>query len=130
MAYAFTETRVTDRTQGRQSITIQISETDAAAGSEFLLDGLPKQGRIVSYRTTLLSGTGATINPKIGISAAFVVDTQGHVGSNTTTAAHINDQVALGYASSAGKIYIRSSVNAGTNNAIDTEIVIVEGGQN
>ncbi len=130
MAYAFTESRVVDRTQGRQTLTIQISETDAAAASEFSITNLPRMGRIVSYRVTLTAGSGATVNPKVGISAAFVVDSQNHVGSNTTTAAHVNDQVALGYASSDGRLFVRSSVNAGADNAISTEIVIVEGGQN
>jgi len=121
---------VVDRTQGRQTLTIQISETDAAAASEFSITNLPRMGRIVSYRVTLTAGSGATVNPKVGTSAAFVVDSQNHVGSNTTTAAHVNDQVALGYASSDGRLFVRSSVNAGADNAISTEIVIVEGGQN
>jgi len=130
MAYSFTEvSRVTKRVGGRLTHTITMQELEAGNADEMEIVGLPKKGRIVSYRTTLTAGTGVTVNPSVGNATGFADSTQEHVGTNTTTAIHINDQVALGYSSPNGKLYIRSQVNAGTDNTIDTEIEIVEGGQ-
>lgn len=130
MPYAVTIlSRRTTVERGRRHVTITVRETEAATGSEFSIPGLPPKGKIVSYKSTLTAGTGTTINPRLGLATGFVDDTQDHLATNSTTAGHINDQVQLRYqtADEAGELFINSSVDAGADNTIDTEIMVVEG---
>jgi len=129
MAYSATVSKDSDVTDGRKIHKISIVEDEAAAASEFSIPGVPEAGRIVSYRATLISGSGATINPIIGLAASFAASSQNHLATNSTTAAHVNDQTELVYFSSSSSLHIRSTVNAGSDNVVHTEIVILEGCQ-
>lgn len=128
MPYAAVSSVTLKTIDGRKHAIISVSETLAAAGSEFSVSGLPIVGTIMHYQVTKTAGTGATVNPKIGRAAAFTVSTQDHVATNTTTAAHINDGTAVKYYSPSGILYFRSTPsNAAADHTILTEIVIVEG---
>jgi hypothetical protein len=115
---------------GRRQWVKKIAETEAAAGSEWVITDLPKRVTIYSYEATLTAGTGTTINPALGNTSGFTASTQGHIATNDTTAAHINDQTVLRAYLPSGILYGRSTVDANTDNTIATVICIVEGWQN
>ncbi len=128
MAYSATVTEASKGADGgRNHWAMSIAETEAAAGSEWSVGGLPKRVTIFAYKATLTAGTGTTINPILGNAAAFTASTQGHLATNDTTAAHINDQTRLRAYLPTGTLYGRSTVDADTDNTIATEILIVEG---
>jgi len=117
---------------GREEYVISITETEAssAAGAEWVVAGLPKVGRITLYKSTLTAGTGTAINPKLGATPGFTVSTQGHLATNSTTAAHINDATSFPVYLPTGTLYGRSSANnAATDHAISTIIVLVAGSE-
>lgn len=127
-AYSGTSTKVTGSVSGRAVYTVTLTETEAAAGSEATITGLPQRGTIISYKATLTAGTGTTIDPVGGRAAAFVASTQNHIFSNGTAAAHIHNQDPVRYYSSTGTLYIRSTPNnAAADHTITTEILIVDG---
>ena len=130
MAYVATVSDPTIKViNGRTHYRWTISEVEAASGSEFSIGGAPLVGTIILYRATRTAGTGTTINPIIGRAASFVASTQNHIGTNSSTAAYINDASNLRYNGiTAGKIFIRSMPNnAAADHSISTEIEIVEG---
>ena len=128
MAYAGTATIASKGSDGQRGHwAVTIAETEAAAGSEWSVGGLPQRVTIFSYKATITAGTGVTVNPIHGNAAAFTASTQGHIATNATTAIHINDQTVLRCYLPTGTLYGRSTVNAGTDNTIATEILIVEG---
>ncbi len=128
MAYAAAVTESSRGADGgRLHWAMSIAETEAAAGSEWSIGGLPNRVTIFSYKATLTAGTGTTINPILGNAGSFTASTQGHIATNDTTAAHINDQTALRCYLPTGALYGRSTVDADTDNTIATEILIVEG---
>ncbi len=130
MAYAAAVTVEKKVISGRRTLVIAVAETEAAAASEFEVPchGIT-EGTITCYRATLTAGTGTTINPIVGRAAGFAADTQDHVGTNNTTAAHIPDTSNLRfYIDALGSLWIRSTVNDATaDHSISTEITISEG---
>lgn len=128
MAYSATVTRRVDVVQGEKHVVFTVVETEAANSSEFELVGVPVIGTIVRYEATLIAGTGTTINPIVGRAAGFAANSQDHIGTNTTTAAHVHDQTALRYDSTSGSLFIRSTVNNATaDHTVHTEVVVREG---
>ncbi len=129
MPYAHPYTIVEKVRAGRRTWLITVSETLAASGSEFSIFGLPIVGTIVRYGATLTAGTGTTINPILGRASGFAANTQDWIGTQTTTGAHIADITNLRYRlTSAGTLYVRSTVNSATaDHTILTEIEVVEG---
>ena len=137
MAYTVTgnttpaNVRQTRSEAGRQ-LVFDVSEIEAAAGSEFSIGGLPPVGTIVAYKATLTAGTGTTVNPSVGSAASFTTTgsaaaRQGHVATNTTTAAHVNDRTPLPYHAPSGTLYFRSAPNDLTaDHTILTRIVITD----
>jgi hypothetical protein len=126
---AYSGTSSVDRsTPGRTIYLVTLTETEAAAGSEATITGLPVKGTILSYKATLTAGTGTTIDPVIGRAAAFTVSTQNHIASNDAAAAHVHNQDPVRYYSSTGTLYIRSTPNNATaDHSITTEILIADG---
>lgn len=120
---------ITRRTiDGVRHAVVSIAETALATATESEIPDVPRAGTIVSYRATLTGGAGATINPRIGLAAAFALNSQNHLGTNNTTAAHIHDQSEIDYVLPAGQsLFIRSNPNAGADNAVSTEILIRAG---
>lgn len=115
--------------KGRATYRWTVSETGAAPTDTFTLTGAPAVGTVVLYKANLTAGTGATINPRLGRTAAFATTTNDVIGVNSTTAALINDASNLRYAGLTGaKIYGRSlPSNAAADHSVSTEIVVVEG---
>lgn len=130
MAYVSTVTGPTINTiKGRATYRWTISETGAAPTDTFLITGAPAIGTVMLYRANLTAGTGVTINPRLGRTAAFTTTTNDVIGVSATTAALINDGTPLKYSGlTAGNIYGRSlPSNAAADHAVSTEIVIVAG---
>jgi len=115
--------------KGRAHYRWTIAETGAAPTDTFTITGAPAIGTVMLYRANLTAGTGATINPRLGRTAAFTTTTNDVIGVNATTAALINDSTPLKYSGlTAGNIYGRSlPSNAAADHAVSTEIVIVSG---
>ena len=61
MAYSATVT--VTKVNSDTDYLVTIEETDAAAASEFEIEGLPYNGRILRYTSVLTSGTGTTVDP-------------------------------------------------------------------
>ena len=132
MAYAGTSTVVETVRNGRRHVLVTLSETEAASGSEAIVDGVPITGTIVGYRATRSAGTGATIDPIAGRAAAFVAAGQDFIGQNGTAAAYVDPISMTGlpwrYYSATGKLFVRSTAsNAAADHTITTEILILDG---
>ena len=129
MAYAAAvTTRVVPGPAGRRQWVITIAETEAAATSEWSVEGLPACGTITHYQSTITSGTGVSIAPKIGKVTGWTASTQNEVMPQLTAAAHHNRSAPQVYTlPTTAKLFGRSGVNAGTDNVILTVMVITEG---
>jgi hypothetical protein len=99
--------------------------TDGTADA--VISGVPHFGAIISTKATLTSGSGATINPRLGTASGFTVSTQNHIATATATAAHVNEQGQTYFYTSTNSIYWRSLPNAGSDNAISCELIVAEG---
>ena len=124
MAYAQSAVTI-DRSDLDYSYTY--TETEVAAASEATVEGVPKFGRIMRVKATLTSGTGTTIAPEMGNAATWTDSTQAEVLSGPTAAAHIDETQVVRYYSSSGTLYVRATPDAGTDNAVSTEILIRDG---
>jgi hypothetical protein len=128
MAYAQTTPTITSRMIGDDlHYVIEYTETDTATASEASVSGLPTHGRIVSYQATLTAGAGSTIAPEGGNTGSWSDSTQAEVMSSPTAAAHIHETQAIPYYASAGVLYFRAAPDSGTDNAVSTRIMILEG---
>lgn len=128
MAYGKTITRKDKTISGVRYAIYTVVETDAAAASEFKIDAFPFfVATLVKYKVTHVSGTGATVNPTLGKSTGWTADTQDDIGTNTTTAAHIDDETHLSFDLPVSEIFVKSTVNAGTDNVIHTTMIFAEG---
>lgn len=113
----------------RGQFVITIVETSATSSSEITISGVPKCGTITRIRAKLTSGTGTTIRPRVGDAASFAADSYNETLAASGTAATVREPGSGPYCTSTGTLYLRNGVNAGTDNAITTEILIVEGSQ-
>jgi hypothetical protein len=136
MAYAQSAiTRVEWVHGGRRFIHLTFTETEAAATSEWSVTGLPRCLTLTRYNATLTAGTGTTINPKLGRATGWSASTQDDIGTNSTTAAHINDNTKLAFVLLAavtgddkGTLFGCSQANnAAADHSISTELTFVVG---
>jgi len=107
--------------------TFILTSLDVTTTGEWEVTGLSTPCTLRYLKMELVSGTGATLNPKIGNVTGWTVTEIEHIGTNTTTNAFINDQTTLICNPTAGSIFINPGVNAGTDNVIDGVLVISEG---
>lgn len=130
MAYAGTITTHDVRVHsGRRYLYVLVTETEAssAAGAEFTFDMPFTEATLVKYKATLTAGTGTAINPKLGKVTAWTASTQNDIGTNSATAAHIDDESRVSFFS-AGAIFGHSQANDATaDHNITTEMIFVEG---
>jgi hypothetical protein len=121
---------------GVRRVIVTIVESAAGTASEYQITPstgpkIPTSGHIVCSKHTLISGTGvpgAKINPAFGLTTAFVVNTQAHVGTSLTTAAHIDDQARLYYSCLTGHdMWLRSSCSDATLDHVIHSTIIFEG---
>lgn len=131
MAYSASVSVTTKVISGRRHFIVDVVETEAAAASEYSVPSydLPTVGKVVQHKSTLISGTGTTINPKAGLSTGWSASTQAALYANSVAAAHVNiaPTTVSGHFTQSGGMFVQSVVNAGADNVIHTQIVIVEG---
>jgi hypothetical protein len=124
MAYANT----VGVTRKSNEVLVTISESEVASSSEADVIALGfTKGRILRQTCVLMSGTGTTVDPVIGIAtnpagANIALE-------NGTAAATVDNQVAGGatFFATTGNLYHRSNPDAGTDNTIVTTYHILVG---
>lgn len=119
-------------TQGngnRGQFIVTIVETSGTSSSEIAIPGLPKCGTITRLRSKLTAGTGTTVHNRIGDVAAFTADSYNEVVEASATAAQLVEPGSVPYCTTTGTLYLRNGIDAGTDNTVTTEILIVEGAQ-
>ena len=123
MAYAAS---VTVTRRGGE-ILVTISETEAASASEASIDLGVQKFRVHRQICQLPSGTGTTVDPILGnatspsgISVILENDTAAATADTSITGG------VTGYVSN-GTLYHRSQVDAGTDNSVSTDYLIVVG---
>jgi hypothetical protein len=131
MAYSATITRVEKTISGRRHFFVTIVEAEAnnLIAAEWSITGFPfYAATLVSYVATRISGTGTQINPKLGKATGWSASTQDHIGVNTTTAAHINDETHNFFALPLGVLFGHSMIDHATaDGVVHTELVFIEG---
>lgn len=128
MAYAFTITPNEGTFGGRRSFIVVVNETEAATADEFEIDNFPFElATLVKYKATKGAGAGATIKPKLGYTSGWTANTQDDIGTNTTTDVHIDDETHLIIRQTTGSIFVKSQVDSGADNVIDSILIFVEG---
>jgi hypothetical protein len=80
---------------------------------------------ITSFTSDLISGTGVTIRPELGLSAGWILDAAGHLDQVAVAAAHVHSSTTI--RAPGGSLYGRSQPNAGADNTATTTIVLVRG---
>lgn len=120
MAYSATVT--VTKVNSDTDYLVTIEETDAAAASEFEIKGLPYNGRILRYTSVLTSGTGTTVDPIVG----YATNPSGInvILENDAPAATIDVTPDPATYYVASTMFVRSKVDAGTDNAISTRILV------
>ena len=118
MAYSAT---VTVSHVGGADYIVQITETEAAAGSIATISGLPKKGRLLQQAADKTAGTAATIDPKLTTASGSSLSVQ-TVVENGTAAATIYNQMdpPVEYYSATGELFHQSVVASATDNSVTT----------
>lgn len=113
---------------GTKYVYAAIVETGARDTTEVACSGVPPVGTILAQRATLTAGTGTTLHPVVGSSAAFTTSSQSHIITATATAAHINEQGRASYYSPTGVLYVRHAPNSSaTDHAVSGNLIIAAG---
>lgn len=128
LAYTATKTVENANVNGRAYTVWTIVETDVGVTDEWEID-VPTVGIITLFECVLATATstGTTVQPEIGSVSAWTDDTLDEVDVQDTAAARINDQTFSAFVAPAGKLYGRSTPDAGTDNDITTRITIMAG---
>lgn len=123
MAYAATVTL----TRKGNDYVVTISETEAAAGSEATITGLPIKGRVQRQICSLTAGTATTVDPKLtltsGGTGVNIVVENGTAGANID---NVSDP-AIPFANTGPSMYHKSVVDADTDNSVTTVYYITGG---
>lgn len=99
---------------------VVIAELEAGAATEATISGIPTEARLLKQVCSLVSGTGATVDPIIGTATnPSGVDV---VAENETAAANINNIAAPPnpFSSVTGTLYHRSQCDAGSDNTVQS----------
>lgn len=127
MAYTATITQSRQSIGGRITHLVTITETEAAAASEYEVAGLPTRCTLMSLRATLTAGTGTTIQPQFGKAAEWSAGDAEEQGVAAAAAASVVINTPQQLDLTSQSLYGRSTVNAGADNSITTVLRIVEG---
>lgn len=138
MAYAASITITRIHTARGRGYRVLVTETEASSTSEWNTGNvtadaagrkitLPTQGRIVLRKVYKTTGTASSVAPvyakATGITAAGV-----DAIAVTSAATSVDDGTSIPFSLPGGVLYGRSTPDAGSDNGITTEIVIIEGG--
>jgi hypothetical protein len=110
-----------------QIFQVSIAETEGAASSEATIDlGERCIVRVLRADLTKTAGTAATFNPRIGPTTAPTGYSGGFLWLNAAAASPISNEGAIGsvcVTDSAGKLYHRSTPDAGADNTVTVTYV-------
>lgn len=130
MAYTATVTSTVTHHGNRRRLHLRVVETECAVGSAWSFAMPFTSGVLRSLKATLVSGAGATIQPRLGRAAAWADFTMGELVRTSAAAAfhHESTEDMLAFCEPDGSpmLHGNSQVNAGTNNVVETELVIDE----
>jgi len=105
-----------------QVFRVSISETEGAAASEATIDlGDQCIVRVLRADLTKTAGSATTFNPRIGPTTAPTGYSGGVLWLNAAAASPISEEGAIGsvcVTDSAGKLYHRSTPDAGSDNTV------------
>ena len=130
MAYAATVSALQTWVQGGVRYwRWTVAETGAEATSEYTITAIPQVPiTMVFFYAGLTAGTGTTIRPSIQNATGAVNSKSRNFCYQSASATDAQrDRVATPFPVVGGTFYIRSTPDAGTDNAISTEIIIREG---
>lgn len=135
MAYAATITVEHEFIDGKEYTHILVEEVDAAAASEWSYgdsadEVLPRLFTIVHYMQELESGTGTTVQGRLGNVTGWTDDTKEEVNRQSSAAAYINDQGRVSHAVPVDQrpaLFGNSKVDAGNDNVVTTSIILLHG---
>ena len=129
MAYAAVVTKTERVVAGRRTWRIAIAETEAAVASEWSAS-LDYIGPVTLTRFILTrsAGTAATVQPKLGTATglaglAFIAQQAAAVA----VATGVNDPSKRSFNLTDGKLYGRSTPDAGADNTFATVLELTEG---
>lgn len=145
MAYAAVVRWSATRANGKATIVVSVSETEAGTASEWSTrnggsstvygpDGrladvpIPASYEIGPVQANLVSGTGPTLQPRFGKKPAFGAGTENEIGLQLTAAAAINEGTPLQASDPSARpaLYGRSGALGGTDNVIRTTFTVKE----
>jgi hypothetical protein len=129
MPYANTIGVKTFTISGRRHFIVTIEEEDTAAASEVVIANLPSVLTLKSIKTEIVSGTATTVQPALGTAPSFAPATVEYLGGQLSAVPFLIDQTPLKVYLPAGVLVLRSTPDAGADNEIVTELVLVEGHQ-
>lgn len=131
MAYSATVVRYGPYiADGRRYWQVECSETDAGASDEWSFSAGPGPASIVTivhFVSTHDSGSGSTVQPKLGTKTGLgAIDTRLQFDA---AAAEVSDASHVTFAldDSDGKIYVRTTADSGADNVQSSRITYCEG---
>jgi hypothetical protein len=119
-AYAATVTKTTISEAGSTFLVVTVAEANAAAASEYSIPLGYQVVELVKYKSTLGAGAGATIQPEIGTATGWSTSTNDHEAKQAAAAAVVNDATQRPIYLPTAALFVRSCVDAGADNAIDS----------
>lgn len=103
---------------GSGDYAVTITETDAVAGSEAVITGLPVKASLLKQICVVTGGAGTTVDPIIG--SQTNPSGPNIIAENDTAAGAVNSIAApaIPFATVTGTLYHRSNVDAGPSTVI------------
>ena len=114
---------------GGRDFKVTVIETDAGAATEVIIGQLPIKGVIVSQMASLITGTGTTIDPVVGVATNPGAKAVTTVIENDTAAAQISNLALppVPFVATGGQLFMRSQCDAGSDNSVETVLLIKAG---
>lgn len=108
-------------------LTWTVVETDAAAATEFALQGVPEVGTIILVVTDLTTaGSATTMQTELGTVAGWTSEGIGHIAQATGAGSPIRIGQNRRFFQTAGLLYVRTVANA-TATTVTHTITIAKG---
>lgn len=106
--------------------SVQIAETEAGAATEAVVTGLPVDLRLLKQVSSLVSGTGTTVDPILG--TATNPSGVNVIAENDTPAVDVNNVASppIPFVAATGAVYHRSICDAGSDNVVQSVYLFAE----
>lgn len=109
------------------SHSVTVTMSNVTTSTEIEINGAPRCGTITRLRWKLTSGSGTSMNPRVGDVASFVADSYDQVAAAETTAAQAVEVGSNPYCDPNRALFLRPGVNSGSDNTITVELLIGDG---